>query len=249
MSPPALKAHFSLDISVLLVLSALYLRESLRCCLLNQNGCVCRGKENEGMRGRRWCWGDRDGEVFVCTGGGCEWEMSCSDVTSAVSWQDAGMCHTDEGRGRIGEKSKCTMKWFISPPIQSCCFICGHCSVYQTWMLSCCWQRCWCQYGVEKRQMQSCSGAYQSRLRSIYHANHNHLSSGRCNLLCRVNHLIWMGVKDELIDFRLFIIYAAHGDVKWWQRRSCSSCSAWKWRLITRLACFRCDIKGSASWM
>lgn len=47
--------------------------------------------------------------------GGYEWEMSCSDVTSAVSRQDAGMCHMDEGRGRIGEKSKCTMKWFISP--------------------------------------------------------------------------------------------------------------------------------------
>lgn len=116
----------------------LFTSESLRCCLLNQNGCVCRGKENEGMRGRRWCWGDRDGEVFVCArGGGYEWEMSCSDVTSAVSRQDAGMCHTDEGRGRIGKKSKCTMKWFIPPPpIQSCCFICGRCSIYQTWMLS-----------------------------------------------------------------------------------------------------------------
>lgn len=52
-------------------------------------------------------------------GGGYEWEMSCSDVTSAVSRQDAGMCHTDEGRGRIGEKSKCTMKWFISPPYKA----------------------------------------------------------------------------------------------------------------------------------
>lgn len=49
-------------------------------------------------------------------GGGYEWEMSCSDVTSAVSRQDAGMCHTDEGRGRRGEKSKFTMKWFIPPP-------------------------------------------------------------------------------------------------------------------------------------
>lgn len=45
--------------------------------------------------------------MYACVcGGGYEWEMSCSDVTSAVSRQDAGMCHMDEGRGRMGEKSK-----------------------------------------------------------------------------------------------------------------------------------------------
>lgn len=61
------------------------------------------------------CVGDGDagetetGSVCVCVcteRGGYKWEMSCSDVTSAVSRQDAGMCHTDEGRGRMGEKSK-----------------------------------------------------------------------------------------------------------------------------------------------
>lgn len=72
--------------------------------------CVGDGDAGETEMGRCLCaragWG----------GGGYEWEMSCSDVTSAVSRQDAGMCHTDEGRGRRGEKSKFTMKWFISPP-------------------------------------------------------------------------------------------------------------------------------------
>lgn len=65
-------------------------------------------------------WGGVCARVRV-GGGGYEWEMSCSDVTSAVSRQDAGMCHTDEGRGRRGEKSKFTMKWFISlsPPYKA----------------------------------------------------------------------------------------------------------------------------------
>ena len=61
------------------------------------------------------CVGDGDagetetGSVCLCVcvyRGGYKWKMSCSDVTSAVSRQDAGMCHTDEGRGRMGEKSK-----------------------------------------------------------------------------------------------------------------------------------------------
>lgn len=101
--------------------------------------CVGDGDAGETETGRCLCT-----RPCMCGGGGgYEWEMSCSDVTSTVSRQDAGMCHTDEGRGRMGEKSKCTMKCFLfSPPLQSCCFICGRGTVDQTWTLSCCWQRC-----------------------------------------------------------------------------------------------------------
>lgn len=36
--------------------------------------------------------------------GGYRVEMSCGDVTSAVSREDAAMCHTGEKRGRIERK-------------------------------------------------------------------------------------------------------------------------------------------------
>lgn len=38
--------------------------------------------------------------------GGYRVEMSCCDVTSAVSREDAAMCHTGEKRGRMFDKRK-----------------------------------------------------------------------------------------------------------------------------------------------
>lgn len=147
--------------SLLLVLSSLYLSESLRSCLLNQNGCVCRGREKEGMRGRQ-----RDaGESERWGGGGYRAEMSCSDVTSAVSRQDAAMCHTHERRGRMGRKLNVWQgkKKFLSKRS----FICASCSVFKTWKPGGCaevegdggaqieTELCWKQKKVWG-QMQSC---------------------------------------------------------------------------------------------
>lgn len=85
--------------SPLPVLSSLHISESLRSCLQNQNGCVCRGREEEGMRGRQRCWKSErwGGRVRGGEGRRIRAARSSSDVTSAVSSQDAAMCHTGEG--------------------------------------------------------------------------------------------------------------------------------------------------------
>lgn len=50
---------------------------------------------------KKECVGDRDaGESWRWGGYGVE--MSCSDVTSAVSRPDSAMCHTDRGVGAGG---------------------------------------------------------------------------------------------------------------------------------------------------
>lgn len=60
--------------------------------------CAEAGRKKECVGDKR-CWGVRE-----MGGGGYRAEMSCSDVTSAVSRQDAAMCHTDERRGTMGRK-------------------------------------------------------------------------------------------------------------------------------------------------
>lgn len=60
--------------------------------------CAEAERKKECVGDREMLGSQRDG------GGGYRAEMSCSDVTSAVSRQDAAMCHTDERRGRMGRK-------------------------------------------------------------------------------------------------------------------------------------------------
>lgn len=59
-----LKASFfflnSLHLLLPFIASSVYPTESHRSCLPDQNGCVCRGREKEGMRGRQRCWGVRE---------------------------------------------------------------------------------------------------------------------------------------------------------------------------------------------
>lgn len=85
--------------------ASLYSTEALRSCLLDQNGCVCRGREKEGMRGRQTeMLGESENFFFFVVGGG-RVEMSCSDVTSAAGWQDGKRklaCATQLKTGRIG---------------------------------------------------------------------------------------------------------------------------------------------------
>lgn len=110
---PLLKAYFSPDISRSLS-SVLSLPQRVSHMLFAKPKWLCAQRQREwrnawetvmlGRQRRGVC-------ACVCARrGGYKWEMSCSDVTSAVSRQDAGMCHTDEGRGRMGEKSKWT-RW------------------------------------------------------------------------------------------------------------------------------------------
>lgn len=55
--------------------ASLYSTEALRSCLLDQNGCVCRGREKEGMRGRQTeMLGES--EKFFLGGAGAEWRWA-----------------------------------------------------------------------------------------------------------------------------------------------------------------------------
>ena len=77
--------------------------ESLRSCLLDQNGCVCRGREKEGMRGRQRCWGVREME------GGAEWRRAVvmSHLLQADRMAEES-CHVPHSREEAedGENTK-----------------------------------------------------------------------------------------------------------------------------------------------
>lgn len=73
---------------------SLYSTEPLRSCLRDQNGCVYRGREKEGMRGRQRCWGVREKEMGVGVQSGYELQW-CHICCRPTGWQRKdGMCHT-----------------------------------------------------------------------------------------------------------------------------------------------------------